>query len=426
MKRFLAINLTQNLQYNLLSLLNVFLGFLFIILLGRKFGASEETDIYFLSLVVISYLGIFIRSIWSAIKQYHIESKLKDKALSDKIYNMLLINIVIFSLLLIGLYFIITSNFNVLSSEKKNFLDVFIFYLLLQNLLNFNKTILSLEHYYLSSYLVDFIVHISNIVIVIFFLQDDILILAYATLFASSIALLSQLYLIYYRLKMQFIFASFREETIGKIYKNSFKINIGGLLYSSKDILIATVLTSYGSGLYSLFSYANKFVGVILQVVNAPIANIFVTRISHIVAKKDHINIHPNVKTILLKTIILYVSSSILTFFLLPYILHLFFAGKFSSEEINTIQYIFIYMTMYFLIVTVEGPYLTVLNLFKMFDFVLFVNGVFFLFIGLGFILFKAYALNYDYFFIFLISAQLSNAVLYVNRYHSDIQRRVL
>jgi len=426
MKRSLAINLTQNLQYNLLSLVNVFLGFLFIVLLGRKFGAGEESDTYFLSLIVITYLGVFVRSIWSAIKQYHIEQKIKDKSLSDKIYNTLMINILMFSLLIIGLYFLITSSFNILSLEKKNFLDVFIFYLLLQNLLNFNKTVLNLEHYYFSSYLVDFIINIVNITILMFFLNDDILIIAYATLVGASIALLTQLYLIYYSLDIRFGLVSFREETINKIYKNSLKINIGGLLYSSKDILIATVLTSYGSGLYSLFSYANKFVGVILQVVNAPVVNIYTTNISHIIGKKEYIDIHPNVKRVLLKTIILYISSSILTFFLLPYILHLFFAGKFSSEEINTIQYIFIYMTTYFLIVTVEGPYLTVLNLFKMFDFVLFVNLVFFLFIGLGFVVFNAYALNYDYFFIFLILAQLSNALLYVTRYKSYLQRSVL
>lgn len=426
MKRILAINLTQNLQYNFLSLLNVFLGFLFIILLGRKFGASEETDIYFLALVVISYSGIFIRSIWSAVKQYHIELKLEDKTVSDQIYNTLLINIIIFSLLVIGLYFFITSNFNVISLEKKNFLNVFIFYLLFQSLLNFNKTILNLEQYYFSSYLVDFIINASNLLIVIFFLQENILILAYSILIASSIALLVQFYLIYYRLNVEFEFALSKNEVVYKIYRNSFKMNIGGLLYSSKDILIAIVLTNYGSGIYSLYSYANKFVGVILQVVNAPIVNIFTTNISHTMAKKDYVNINPNVKKVLYTMISLYTLASVITFFVLPLILHLFFAGKFSYQEIDTIQYIFLYMTAYFLIVTVEGPYLTILNLSKMFNFVLFVNFVFFLFIGVGFLIFQTYSLNYDYFFVFLILAQLSNAILYVGRYQSSMNRSVL
>ena len=63
--------LNRNIQYNLLSLINVFIGFLFILYLGRKFGA--ETDIYFLSMVIIGYLGYFIQ----AMSPYYIEKKIK-------------------------------------------------------------------------------------------------------------------------------------------------------------------------------------------------------------------------------------------------------------------------------------------------------------------------------------------------------------
>ena len=426
MNQIVAKIFQKNIQYNILSLFNVLLGFIFIILLGRKFGAGDETDLYFLSLVIIAYLSIFVRSTWSAIGQYYVELKLQDKSLADEIYNILSNTIVGVSLLVIFLYFIISNNFNVISPQQKEFLDIFIFFILLRSLINFNKIILNLEHYYAPGYFVDIMMNIVNLIIVIFFLHDDIKIIAYSTLIAATIALMGQWYLIYFDLKIKFSFSFFKREVVKKIYKNSFKINIGGLFYSSKDILIATVLTNYGSGVYSLFSYANKFVGVILQVVNAPIYTIFVTKMAHTIAQKDYLNINPSVKNILLKITLLYSLSGLITYFILPYILSLLFSGKFSIEEIKSIQYIFIFLVFYYLIVTIEGPYVTVLNLFKKFNYVVFVNFIFFLFMGIGFMIFKSSVLAYDYFFAFLIFAQLSNALLYVYKYKSFMIRNLL
>ncbi|MBU3015756.1 hypothetical protein KO488_13380 [Poseidonibacter lekithochrous] len=405
--------ITSILQYNILSLINVLIGFIVILLLGRKFGANIQTDTYFISLVIISYLSLFIDIIWSAFKQYYIEIKLKDKLLSNKMFNILFNNIIIVSILIIISYFLVTSNFEIISKEKKVFLDVFILFILIRNLINYNKVILNLEHYFTQGYVVELLINLTNLFCIIFFLNNSIVVIAYSTLLGSGIALFYQLYLIYFKLKIPYDFVFFKKEILNTIYKNSLKLNIGGMLYLTKDLLIINVLTSYGNGVYSLFSYAYKFISVILQVVNAPIFNIFVTNTTHLIAKKQYALIENNQKIIRLKLVLFYISSSIITYLILPYILENIFANKFTSREIRSIQEIFILLTITYLIVTLEGPCLTVINIFKKYNYILFTNFVFAIVMLIGFLIFRFLKLEYTEFFIFLIIAQLFNYLLY-------------
>jgi putative peptidoglycan lipid II flippase len=418
------ISLNNNLKYNLLSLVNVLMGFIFIIILGRKFGASEFTDIYFISIVVISYLSIFIRMFWSAIKHYYIDYKLKRKIESDEVYNIIFNNIILYSCIIILLYFIVTDNFNLMSNEKKNFLDVFIFYILVRNLINFNTTILNLEHFFAAGYLTELIINIINVIVLIYYL-DNIIIIAYSTLLASFLSLLYQMYLIYFKINIKYSFKFIRKDFYDVIYKNSFKLNVGGLFYLTKDLLTVSVLTSYGNGIYSIFSYANKFVGVILQVVNAPTFNIFVTKITYIISNEKYREINKLVKNIQSKLILLYLFSALVVYLILPYVLELLFTDKFTITDILTIQYIFILLIINYLIVTIEGPYLTTINLFKNFNYVLLVNFIFAVMMLLGFILFKYLELEYTGFFIFLILAQLSNGLLYFYKYKKILKKEI-
>lgn len=401
--------LNKNIQYNLLSLVNVFVGFLFILYLGRKFGAGNETDIYFLSMVIIGYLGYFVQAVWEAMSPYYIDLKVKDKIQSDKMYSVLLNNLICVALVIISMYFIFTSWFDLLSLVQTDFLNVFIFYLLLQNILIFNKTILNLEHFYASYYLVDILVYFILFVTVIFFVTDNqISYLAYATLFGTFLAIVWQLYLIRKKLDIKYSIVLY-DSNLFEIYKNSFKLKLGSLLYGSKDIVIASVFTSFGSGMYSLYSYANKFASVILQVVNAPVVNIFVTKANYHVAKNHYSLISKDIKSVLSQTIILFSFSIGLIYFIFPYLLPLLFGNKFNSNDIVIIQFIFLIMSLFYFIVVIESPFARLLSIFKLFSWGLFIN----LFFGIITITFyymqKEYSLTYSQFLYLMSIAQIFN-----------------
>lgn len=396
--------LNRNIQYNLLSLINVFIGFLFILYLGRKFGAGAETDIYFLSIVIIGYLGYFIQAIWEAMSPYYIEKKIKDKVLSDELYSILLNDLILISLIIIGIYFFFTTVFNILTLEQKNFIDIFIFYLIFQNILLFNKTILNLEHYYASFYLVDIFVYSVLFVTIFFFIDTQIIYIAYVTVIATFLANVWQFYLIYKKLNIKYSFL-FYNQNLREIYKNSFKLKLGSLLYGSKDIIIASVFTSFGSGMFSLYSYANKFAGVIIQVVNAPIINIFSTKATYNITNLKYNLLKTDIKKVLSQTIILFILSGSIVYFILPYMLSLLFGDKFSKNDILTIQEIFIILMIFFLIWVVQTPYARILAISKKFNFLIFVDIVFIIFTSIFFLIFKIF-LSYQIFLFGLCISQ--------------------
>lgn len=396
--------LNRNIQYNLLSLINVFIGFLFILYLGRKFGAGAETDIYFLSIVIIGYLGYFIQAIWEAMSPYYIEKKIKDKVLSDELYSILLNDLILISLIIIGIYFFFTTVFNILTLEQKNFIDIFIFYLIFQNILLFNKTILNLEHYYASFYLVDIFVYSVLFVTIFFFIDTQIIYIAYVTVIATFLANVWQFYLIYKKLSIKYSFL-FYNQNLREIYKNSFKLKLGSLLYGSKDIIIASVFTSFGSGMFSLYSYANKFAGVIIQVVNAPIINIFSTKATYNITNLKYNLLKTDIKKVLSQTIILFILSGSIVYFILPYMLSLLFGDKFSKNDILTIQEIFIILMIFFLIWVAQTPYARILAISKKFNFLIFVDIVFIIFTSIFFLIFKIF-LSYQIFLFGLCISQ--------------------
>lgn len=406
----------KNIKYNILSLINVFIGFLFILYLGRKFGAGTETDIYFLSMVIIGYLGYIVQSVWESMSPYYVEKKVKDKIESDRLYSILINDLIIVSLFVIGIYFIATSLFDFISNEQKNFFDVFIFYLLFQNILLFNKTILNLEHFYASYYLVDIFVYFILFFTIFYLIETEIIYIAYATLLATFLANLWQFYLIFKKIDINYSFIFYNKD-LREVYKNSFKLKIGSLLYGSKDIIIASVFTTFGNGMYSLYSYANKFIGVIMQVINAPIVNIFLTKANYYVTEKQYDLLQNSIKKVLSQTIFLFLISVGLVYLTLPFILSILFGNKFNLEDILTIQSIFLVMSLFYFVVILESPFARLLSVFKLFSFGLIINFIFGLNINISFLLNRIYQLTYMEFLYLVIISQFFNLLLAYLRY---------
>ncbi|MDN5126837.1 hypothetical protein PJV90_00635 [Aliarcobacter butzleri] len=414
--------LNRNIQYNLLSLINVFIGFLFILYLGRKFGAGAETDIYFLSIVIIGYLGYFIQAIWEAMSPYYIEKKIKDKVLSDELYSILLNDLILISLIIIGIYFFFTTVFNILTLEQKNFIDIFIFYLIFQNILLFNKTILNLEHYYASFYLVDIFVYSVLFITIFFFIDSQIIYIAYVTVAATFLANVWQFYLIYKKLNIKYSFL-FYNQNLREIYKNSFKLKLGSLLYGSKDIIIASVFTSFGSGMFSLYSYANKFAGVIIQVVNAPVVNIFATKANYHVANNRYDLLKNDIKNVLSQTIVLFSISGGITYMILPDLLSVLFGDKFSENDILIIQSYFLILLFYYLIMVFEQPFGRTLMVMKYFNFTLQLNFIYAIFFSIYILIIKLFFTMQDFFILYwLIITHFIAAVLIINKFQGVLK----
>jgi len=409
----------KKIKYNILSLLNITIGFLFTVLLGKEFGVGNETDIFFYSLVVINYLGLFIQSIWEAFTPDYISLKVNNQERSIILYSILLNNIIIASSIIIVLYYAITSFqiFN-MSEQLKNYLNIYIFYILFQNILYYNKNVLNLERFYASYYLVDIFVYSSASLFLIFFNVKNIVFIAYLMISTTAVAVIWQFYLLFKVLNFKYSL-TFYENWLNEIYKNSIKYKIGTMIYGVKDIILASFFTGLGAGFYSLYSYADKFASTVSMIVNAPIVNIFITKVNYLVAHNYYNQIHNLIKHVLSQTIFLFSMASLAVYLLLPSLLKLFFSEAMNDNDILIINNIYLYLLLFHFIIIIESPYAKTIIAFKFFDYMIFINVVFLLIFSTAYFISNIYNIAYGEFLLLLSLAQFSNLILYYSKYRS-------
>jgi len=409
----------KKIKYNILSLLNITIGFLFTVLLGKEFGVGNDTDIFFYSLVIINYLGLFIQSIWEAFTPNYISLKVDNPKQSITLYSILLNNIVIVSSVIIGLYYIIT-NLPIfdMSEQIRNYLNIYIFYILFQNILYYNKNVLNLERFYASYYLVDIFIYSTASLFLIFFNVESIVFIAYLMIATTGISVIWQFYLIFRVLNFKYSL-TFYEKWLNEIYKNSIKYKIGTMIYGVEDIILVSFFTSLGSGFYSLYSYADKFASTVSMIVNAPIVNIFITKVNYLVAHNRYNQINNLIKSVLYQTTILFSIASLTVYLLLPSLLKLFFSEAMSENDILIINNIYIYLLLFNFVIIIESPYVKTIIAFKLFNYMIFINAVFLFIFSIAYLLSNIYEMDYRIFLILLSIAQFSNLILYYFKYKS-------
>ena len=418
-KQLLNKLLNEKIKYNILSLANITVGFLFTVLLGKEFGVGNQTDIYFYSLVVINFLGTFVQAIWEGFGPNYISLKVNNVEQASRLYSILLNNIILGATAIIILFNIIAdAHLFDLSEELRSYLSIFIFYLLFQNVLYFNKTTLNLEHFYASYYLVDLFVYSTASLYLLLFDVESIYWIAYLMIACTIIAIMWQFYLIFVKLGFKYYF-SFYENWLTEIYKNSIKYKAGTMIYSVKDIIIISFFTNLGPGFYSLYSYADKFASTVAMIVNAPIVNIFITKVNYLIAHKHYQKIDTLIRGVLFQTITLFVAASAVLYLLLPNLLRFFFGDAVSEKDIEIIVQIFIYLLLFNFVIVVESPYAKAIIAYKEFNYMIFLNTLFLFIFYAGFLIDKIYNMQYEMFLIVLSLAQFSNMLLYYFKYSS-------
>ena len=416
------------LKYNLLALGYVSLHFVFIALLGRLFGASSESDVYFLALTVLAYLGHLVQAVWEAWTPWYVERLKQDRREADKLYSLFMLWISLASLAIIGLYVLLRSWWIIEShSQLFEFLDVFIAFLLIQNLIFINREYLTLHGYYSMYYAVDILASVLKILGVWWMWETpNVHDLAWIMLGAYTVGLLWQWSLILGVLKAKVSWV-WRAPDDALIVWNSSKMKLGSLAYDAKEILLAMVLTAAGPGIYSLFSYASKFAAVILEVVNAPIMSVFSAKLTHAHEERRFADIPPLVKSALSQTVTLYVLASVCVYFMMPHIMQVFFGDKFSFDQVDEMRWIFLLLSGYTMTVVLESPFARSVSLFRYYTYGMSLNFLFgaIMLLGYGLLWWLDRSDDYLLFLSILVVAQTSNYLLYWLKYHKHLQPRL-
>lgn len=331
---------------NIFSGISLMLNFLLLMIINSKYGISLETDVYFFSIVLVTFISIFSQLIWEAVSKYYIDFETKNNIKSSYLYSSMLNINILFSIIVIFLYFIVTIFTNLIPIYFQNFLNIFIFYTLIQNIYIYNKYILNIKKQYSLFYILDIVIVLFNIITISIIASNDIKLLGIAYILSTSIVLFYQFLLIFYKYKIKYYFV-FYIKYFKKVYINSFNLKIGQVLYLTKDIVISIYIQNMNVvGLYSLYTYAFKLVSLGFQVIQLPVFNRYVIELANLLKNKE-------IGDVINKMLHRYLFKTLLFIGLLYMVMYLFLADilvvlskDITFEQIDITKGIFIFLSI--------------------------------------------------------------------------------
>jgi len=329
---------------SILSLISLFLNFLLIIKINSKYGISEQTDIYFFSVTISVFLSIASQLLWEAMSKYYIQYRTKNNVKVSYLYSSLLNLNMLLSIVIIIIYFILVEN-KIISSALSHFMNIYIFYTLLQNIYIFNKYILNIKERYNLFYLFDIIVISINLVaLYLISFGNDILLLAYSSILGTLGIIMYQFILIFHKYKTQYYFL-FYVKSFREVYVNSFNLKLGQVFYISKDILLSLYIQNLNiAGLYTLYTYAVKLIGLAYQTIQIPIFNKYIVVLSKLLASRQYQQINKLLYDKIIQTLLLVSASLTVVYIFLPYILQILL-HNITEAQIVTTKEIYVYIS---------------------------------------------------------------------------------
>jgi len=329
---------------SILSLISLFFNFLLIIKINAKYGISEQTDIYFFSLMISVFLAIFSQLLWEAMSKYMIQYQTKYNIKASYLYSSLLNLNIALSITIIIIYFILLQS-QFISSALSHFMNVYIFHTLLQNIYMFNKYILNLKERYNLFYIFDIIIiSINLLAIYVISFHNDILLLAYSAILGTAGIIVYQFILIFYKYKMTYYFI-FYIKSFQEVYVNSFNLKLGQVFYLSKDILLSIYIQNLNvTGLYTLYIYAMKLMGLAYQTIQIPIFNKYIVELSKLLSLHQYQQAKHLLYSKIIQTCLLVSALLSVVYLFLPYILQILF-HTITENQITITREIYVYIS---------------------------------------------------------------------------------
>lgn len=344
----------KSIFYNILSLINIALGFVFILFISKYFGLSNESDKYFISHTILNFLVIAVQTTWDAFIPYYVKNLTKNSSKSTAIYRRLLKLNIGLSIPIVAIYYMTVLNgFHFgLQEHVIQFLNFYILYFPIRAIIIFNNFTLNLNKYYSTQFIVEIFINAINILVMVMFKQIEFL--AYSVLFSGVVIIIIQFSLL--RKNHSKYKYALSDVYLKGIVKKSFILKSGSILYNLKDIIIVQFFESR-PGLYSIYAFSLKFATALNLIANAPIMNIFITKVNNLVSEKSERKKYFSLyKSVLSQTLTLYIIGFLATYFLLPYLLKL----DMIDVDINNIAVVkryFLLLSLFYLVVIMFSPF---------------------------------------------------------------------
>ncbi len=396
-----------NFKYNILVFFQILFNLTNAFLLVKVFGVSPQTDAYFILQTIFAAVYLIQFMPIEQFMYFYNDAKVESRESAEKFYNFS-----IFVALLTGflsvIFFLFFQNGIIkifaykLDFERLQLLNIYVskykWVLFFTPISYICSSLLTAEMKIGYPYVIT-IIPVFFIVLTQIFCHlisyKDISLLIYAGLFGTILSALLNIFLVIKNFNYKFSL-DFKHRLSSKYIKNSIMIRAGHNIHNFLFPLVTNnFLSSFPAGFVSYFYYAQKMVNVLQNIITGPSNRILQAKISRSCSLNDLKNIKNDIRYYFKIFSPIFITSAIITYYFLPYALNLISSGKLNTEDINYIQSIFIFLSVWSVILFLEAPFDMVLVAVKNSGIFILVNALYIIDYSILLILFKnKYNLN--------------------------------
>ncbi len=354
----------ETIKLSVITGVTTFLGFLFHILLGRKFGIAYQLDCFFVVLTLFSFLSLSNSFLISLFIPIFNDIRKDDFADSIIFVDVIIKWIALISFFVVFIAFLFNSSIiKLLASgfdERSLVLSVDIGQIIIFSLIFSGieavarLTLNALYHYFIPA-LLGLLRPVFNI-LAIFILTPIFGIKGVAISYLASTFLIALTLLIYLHFKTGWkptVF--FYHKKLPELVKKSSKMTFAMLIWSLRDVITRNIASRLGEGSVALFAYAEKIVLILIKVVIEPLSRVFYSKVSELSSSSkwgDIKSLFMRVTRINL-SLSLFISAAMVAF-LSPMLNRLFNGSKFTSNDIDVLSILCSIMLAWFIIESVQ------------------------------------------------------------------------
>ncbi len=376
---------------NLLSLVNIIFSFLFTLLFALYYKVSSLADSYFFALIIYSNIFIVIQLFYSTFFNIYLHTK--DEKQRNNLYYMLQFILLLVALIVIGIYFLMTSLLPILNETVKTYLDIYIFTLLLAPLIDLSIQLMNAEKEFYYAYLYPIGRNIIALILLLSYqTQTSLVFLAYGFILYDFLFFIMIFSKAIRLLKYKTVF--FDKPIFFKIIHKSFMDRTGQFFLAIPELLISNLLITQFPGILSIYSYIRKFIISLIQFIFTPQLTVFSTNVAYYLQKDKLFIILLAIKKLWFMTLPYYVLAAILLAFIIKNILAIFLTYEIIEQNLFNIYIIFLVLFLQNMFVILEYPYGTVINQKLLFYYALKIKLFAFVVFTILFIVYKLYVNN--------------------------------
>ncbi|MEO0266934.1 MAG: lipid II flippase MurJ [candidate division WOR-3 bacterium] len=350
---------------SILNLISVLLSITFQILLIRVFGVHLETDIYYLSILIIQFIHIFLGFVTDLYIPFYNDIRTKDEKKANEFQNSIYSLVFFISIIISALFFFFSKFFIKIFARgfeyerilfASSILKILSIYLLFLFLNSYIEIVLKANFYVTFPFFMNIFPPFFNLLSLIFFSKTfGIKAIIYSMVFSTILIFLIYNLFFLKKLRIFFINPFKKKREIFYLIKQNILVKLGGMIWGLNSPIMTNVLSYFPIGYITLFTYTNRFISFISDIINSPIFQVFYLKVSRYLSE-NNIEAVKNVSDKILRaTLLLFFISVLFSLMIFKKFFLFLFYPKLTFEHISIMYFIFLSLIPYYTILIFES-----------------------------------------------------------------------